>query len=82
MRGINRGFFVQSDSSSRTLQQFVLLDSGISCFGFPIFMKRCTTDTVSPLKIQINFSQTEMFSESSMAILDIHSRTKEYVEVS
>ncbi|ROJ94326.1 Integrin alpha-M [Anabarilius grahami] len=81
MRGINRGFFVQSDSSSRTLQQFVLLDSGISCFSFPIFMKSCTADTVSPLKIRINFSQTEMFSESSKAILDIHSRTEEYVEV-
>ncbi|XP_048038159.1 integrin alpha-L-like isoform X2 [Megalobrama amblycephala] len=81
MRGINRGFFVQNDLSSKTLQQFVLLDSGTSCFSFPIFMKRCTTDTVSPLKIQINFSQTKTFSESSMAILDIHSRTKEYVEV-
>nr|AZZ70202.1 putative CD11-like protein [Ctenopharyngodon idella] len=81
MRGINRGFFVQSDSSSRTLQKFILLDSGISCFSFPIFMKHCTADTVSPLKIQINFSQTKMFSESSMAILDIHSRTEEYVEV-
>ncbi|XP_048038163.1 integrin alpha-M-like [Megalobrama amblycephala] len=81
MRGINRGFFVQNDLSSKTLQQFVLLDSGTSCFSFPIFMKSCTTDTVSPLKIQINFSQTKTFSESSMAILDIHSRTKEYVEV-
>lgn len=39
MRGISRGFFVQSDLSSRTLQQFVLLNSGISCFNFPIFMK-------------------------------------------
>ncbi|XP_077094004.1 integrin alpha-L-like isoform X2 [Siphateles boraxobius] len=81
MRRINRGFFYQSDPSSKTLQKFIRLDSGISCFSFPIFMPKCITDTVSPLKIQINFSQTEMLSGNSTAILDIHSRTKEYVEV-
>ncbi|XDV17141.1 hypothetical protein PO909_016546 [Leuciscus waleckii] len=81
MRRINRGFFHQSDLSSRTLQKFVLLDSGSSCFGFPIFMPICIRDAVSPLKIRMNFSQTEMLSGNSMAILDIQSRTEEYVEV-
>ncbi|XP_039537968.1 integrin alpha-M-like isoform X2 [Pimephales promelas] len=81
MRGFHRGFLDQSDPSSRTLQQFVLLDSGISCSSFPIFMPDCIRDTVSPLKIRMNFSQTETLSENSTAILDIHSRTEEYVEV-
>ncbi|XP_056120215.1 integrin alpha-L-like isoform X2 [Rhinichthys klamathensis goyatoka] len=81
MRGINRGFFDQSDPSSRTLQQFILLDSRISCSRFPIFMPCWIRDTVFPLKIRMNFSQTEMLSENSTAILDIHSRTEEYVEV-
>ncbi|XDV17209.1 hypothetical protein PO909_016583 [Leuciscus waleckii] len=81
MRTINRGFFDQTNKSSRILQKFVLLDSGSSCFRFPIFMPSCIADTVSPLKIRMNFSQTEMLSENSMAILDIHSRTEEYVEV-
>ncbi|XDV17191.1 hypothetical protein PO909_016573 [Leuciscus waleckii] len=81
MRTINRGFFDQSDPSSRTLQKFVLLDSGSPCFRFPIFMPICIRDTVSPLKIRMNFSQTEMLSGNSMSILDIHSRTEEYVEV-
>ncbi|CAM4461922.1 unnamed protein product [Leuciscus chuanchicus] len=81
MRRINRGFFHQSDLSSRTLQKFVLLDSGSSCFGFPIFMSICIRDAVSPLKIRMNFSQTEMLSGNSMAILDIQNRTEEYVEM-
>ncbi|XP_059411000.1 integrin alpha-L-like [Carassius carassius] len=81
VRGMSRGFFDQSNVSSRTLQQFILLDSGSSCFNFSIFMLRCVADTVSPLKIRMNFSQTEMLSGNSLAVLDIHSRTEEYVEV-
>ncbi|KAL1281639.1 hypothetical protein QQF64_000442 [Cirrhinus molitorella] len=81
VRGMSRGFFDQMNSSSRTLQQSVLLDSGFSCFNFPIFMQRCVADTVSPLKIQMNFSQAEMLSGNSLAVLDIHSRMEEYVEV-
>ncbi|KAI2646857.1 Integrin alpha-L [Labeo rohita] len=82
VRGMSRGFFDQKDLSSRTLQQSVLLDPGFSCFNFSIFMLRYIADTVSPLKIQINFSQSEMLSGNSLAVLDIHSRTEEYVEVS
>ncbi len=106
VRGMSRGFFDPMDSSSRTLQQSVLLDSGSSCFNFSIFMmvrviyhsssqsqsfgltvnvvffQRCVADTVSPLKIGMNFSQTEMLSGNSMAVLDVDSRTEEYVEVS
>ncbi|XP_059411105.1 integrin alpha-M-like [Carassius carassius] len=81
VRGMSRGFFDQSNVSSRTLQQFILLDSGSSCFNFPIFMLHCVADTVSPLKIRMNFSQTEMSLGNSLAVLDIHSRTEEYVEV-
>ncbi|NP_001373553.1 integrin alpha-D isoform 1 precursor [Danio rerio] len=80
MRGINRGFFVQRDSSSKALQQLLLLDSGIFCRSFPVFMPGCVADTVSPLKIRMNFSQSEM-SGSSVAVLDVYSRTEEYVEV-
>ncbi len=46
-----------------------------------VFFQRCIADTVSPLKIQINFSQTEMLSGNSMAVLDVDSRMEEYVEV-
>ncbi|XP_059411093.1 integrin alpha-L-like [Carassius carassius] len=81
VRGMSRGFFDQSNVSSRTLQQFILLDSESSCFNFPIFMLHCVADTVSPLKIRINFSQTEMLSGNSVAVFDVHSRTEEYVEV-
>ncbi|XP_026109914.1 integrin alpha-L-like isoform X1 [Carassius auratus] len=82
VRGMSRGFFDQSNVSSRTLQQFILLDSGSSCFNFSIFMLRCVADIVSPLKIQMNFSQTEMLSgNKTVAVLDVHSRTEEYVEV-
>uniref|UniRef100_A0A672P0M3 Zmp:0000001082 n=1 Tax=Sinocyclocheilus grahami TaxID=75366 RepID=A0A672P0M3_SINGR len=81
VRGMNRGFFDQRNLSSRTLQKSVLLDSGFSCFSFSIFMLRCVADTVSPLKIRMYFSQSQMLSGNSVAVLDIHSRTEEYVEV-
>uniref|UniRef100_A0A9J8CVB4 Zmp:0000001082 n=1 Tax=Cyprinus carpio carpio TaxID=630221 RepID=A0A9J8CVB4_CYPCA len=81
VRGMSQGFFDQSSVSSRTLQQSVLLDSGSSCFNFSIFMLRCVADLVSPLKIRMNFSQTEMLSGNSVAVLDVHSRTEENVEV-
>ncbi|XP_042571985.1 integrin alpha-D-like [Cyprinus carpio] len=44
-------------------------------------MLRCVADLVSPLKIRMNFSQTEMLSGNSVAVLDVHSRTEENVEV-
>uniref|UniRef100_A0A672NVY9 Integrin alpha-L-like n=1 Tax=Sinocyclocheilus grahami TaxID=75366 RepID=A0A672NVY9_SINGR len=81
VRKMSRGFFDQRNSSSRTLQMFVLLDSGFFCFSFSIFMLRCVADTVSPLKIRMNFSQNDMLSGNSMAVLDVHSRMEEYVEV-
>uniref|UniRef100_A0A8C1PAL5 Zmp:0000001082 n=1 Tax=Cyprinus carpio TaxID=7962 RepID=A0A8C1PAL5_CYPCA len=81
VRGMSRGFFDPMDSSSSSLQQSVLLDSGFSCFNFSIFMLRCVADTVSPLKIRMHFSQTEILSGNSVAVLDVHSRTEEYVEV-
>uniref|UniRef100_A0A671NA00 Integrin alpha-M-like n=1 Tax=Sinocyclocheilus anshuiensis TaxID=1608454 RepID=A0A671NA00_9TELE len=81
VRKMNRGFFDQRNVSSRTLQNYVLLDSGSSCFSFSIFMLRCVADTVSPLKIRMNFSQTDMLSGNSTAVLDVHSRMEEYVEV-
>ncbi|XP_052406743.1 integrin alpha-L-like isoform X2 [Carassius gibelio] len=81
VRGMSRGFFNSMNSSSSSMQQFVLLDSGISCSNFSIFMLHCVADTVSPLKIQINFSQTEKLSGNPVAVLDINSRTEEHVEV-
>nr|XP_055053135.1 integrin alpha-M-like [Misgurnus anguillicaudatus] len=77
---INRGFFKLQNSSSRSLQNSTLL-SKASCFNFSIFMPRCVFDTVTPLKIQMNFSQTELSSDQPSAILDIHSTTGMFVEV-
>ncbi|XP_042573139.1 integrin alpha-L-like [Cyprinus carpio] len=81
VQGMTRGFFDPMDSSSSSLQQSVLLDSGFSCFSFSIFMLHCVFDTVNLLKIRMNFSQTEMLSGNSVAVLDVHSRTEEFVEV-
>ncbi|XP_051982478.1 integrin alpha-D isoform X2 [Xyrauchen texanus] len=81
IREMNRGFFDQMNSSSRTLQQSVLLESKFSCFSFSVFMPRCVADTVSPLKIRLDFSQMEMLNGNSTAVLDIYSRTEEFTEV-
>ncbi|XP_051992774.1 LOW QUALITY PROTEIN: integrin alpha-L-like [Xyrauchen texanus] len=77
----SRAFFDPNHSSSRTLQRFILLDDDFSCFTFPIFMPRCVADTLSPLKIRMNFWQTRMMVGHSMAVLDIDSRTEENAEV-
>nr|XP_055053129.1 integrin alpha-M-like [Misgurnus anguillicaudatus] len=78
---MNRGFFKLQNSRSRSLQNSILLVSNASCFNFSIFMPRCVCDTVTPLKIQMNFSQTELSSDQPSAILDIHSTTGMFVEV-
>nr|XP_055053766.1 integrin alpha-M-like [Misgurnus anguillicaudatus] len=80
-REINRGFFKLQNSRSRSLQKSILLVFKASCFNFSIFMPRCVFDTVTPLKIQMNFSQTELSSDQPSAILDIHSTTGMFVEV-
>ncbi|XP_065136688.1 integrin alpha-M-like [Paramisgurnus dabryanus] len=80
-REMNRGFFKLQNSRSRSLQNSTLLVSDASCFNFSIFMSRCVFDTVTPLKIQMNFSQTELSSDQPSAILDIHSTTGMFVEV-
>ncbi|XP_065136687.2 integrin alpha-M-like [Paramisgurnus dabryanus] len=81
-REMNRGFFKLQNSRSRSLQKSILMPvSNASCFNFSIFMPRCVFDTVTPLKIQMNFSQTELSSDQPSAILDIHSTTGMFVEV-
>ncbi|XP_051992770.1 integrin alpha-M-like [Xyrauchen texanus] len=77
----SRAFFDPNHSSSRTLQRFILLDDDFSCFTFPIFMARCVADTLSPLKIRMNFWQTRMMVGHSMVVLDIDSRTEENAEM-
>ncbi|XP_051560845.1 integrin alpha-L-like isoform X2 [Myxocyprinus asiaticus] len=81
LREINRGFFDETNTASRTLHKSVLLESKFSCFSFSVFMPRCVADTMSPLKIRMSFSQTGMLNGNSTAILDIHSRTEEFAEV-
>nr|XP_055053139.1 integrin alpha-M-like [Misgurnus anguillicaudatus] len=81
VREMNRAFFKVQNSRSRSLQNSTLLVSKASCFNFSIFMPRCVYDTVSSLKIQMNFSQTELSSDQPSAILDIHSTTGMFVEV-
>ncbi|XP_073719111.1 integrin alpha-L [Misgurnus anguillicaudatus] len=81
VREMNRAFFKVQNSRSRSLQNSTLLVSKASCFNFSIFMPCCVYDTVSSLKIQMNFSQTELSSDQPSAILDIHSTTGMFVEV-
>ncbi|XP_073670570.1 integrin alpha-X isoform X2 [Paramisgurnus dabryanus] len=81
VRAMNRGFFKLHNSTSRSLQKSIMLVPEASCFNFSIFMPHCVHDTVTPLKIQMNFSQTELPSDQPSAILDIHSLTEMFVEV-
>ncbi|XP_056629473.1 integrin alpha-D [Triplophysa dalaica] len=77
LREMNRGFFQLHNSTSRSQQMSVSLLSKSFCSDFSVFMPKCVYDTVSPMKIRMNFSQTG----NILALLDIHSRTEEFVEV-
>ncbi|XP_047435393.1 integrin alpha-M-like [Mugil cephalus] len=64
-----RGFFNQTDKKSRSLTTTLeLSDTKFTCSNYSIFMPKCVKDTLWPLIVKLNFTQTD--SENSSASLN------------
>ncbi|CAG5944917.1 unnamed protein product [Menidia menidia] len=80
LRGTHRGFFIPTNRKSRNLKSNIhVKDTETACFNHSIYMPKCVKDTLSPVKIALNFSQTGR--ENSSAILNMDRITQTSVEV-
>ncbi|XP_062866546.1 integrin alpha-D [Trichomycterus rosablanca] len=77
----SRAFLIEGDTRSRSVQKSEVLRSERSCFNHTLYMPNCVRDTLSPVLLQLNFSQSDQQPVNSSAVLDIDSRTTAYVEV-
>ncbi|XP_049325410.1 integrin alpha-X-like isoform X1 [Astyanax mexicanus] len=81
VRGGSRAFFELDDKNSRSVLRSVLLSSNQHCSNQTLYMKSCVRDTLLPVFIRLNFSQSEDQTLGSTAVLNIDSRTQATVEV-
>ncbi|XP_071772136.2 integrin alpha-X [Centroberyx gerrardi] len=72
-----RGFFNESVKGAKNLQSTVALRSKQTCFKHSVSMPKCVKNTLSPIRIKLNFSQPE----SETAILNVDSDRQTVVEV-
>ncbi|KAM4750891.1 integrin alpha-L [Anableps anableps] len=79
MRQTYRGFFDKTETNSRNITRTYELSDKETCFNYSIYMTTCIKDTLSPVNIKLNFSQTD--SENSTAILNVDSKRQAVVEV-
>ncbi|KAM9769914.1 integrin alpha-L [Menidia menidia] len=80
LRGTHRGFFIPTNRKSRNLKSNIhVKDTETACFNHSIYMPKCVKDTLSPVKIALNFSQTGR--KNSSAILNMDRITQTSVEV-
>nr|XP_057925143.1 integrin alpha-D isoform X2 [Doryrhamphus excisus] len=77
MRQSHRGFF--RDRKTRSLSFTFELLNEETCFQYSINMTKCVKDTLSPVRIKLNFSQED--SESAGAVLNVDGKTQAVVEV-
>ncbi|XP_072514126.1 integrin alpha-M-like [Salminus brasiliensis] len=77
----SRAFFIHTNILSRSLQNFVLLDSHHTCINHTVYMQNCVKDVFSPVWIRLNFSQAEQQPSGSRAVLNISNKTGASVEV-
>ncbi|KAJ0050840.1 hypothetical protein NL108_008186, partial [Boleophthalmus pectinirostris] len=79
MRQMFRGFFNSTKSKRRNLTETYELRDRETCFNHSVYKPKCITDTLSPIKINMNFSQVE--SEKADVALNTDSDKEATVEV-
>uniref|UniRef100_A0A4W5N5J7 Zmp:0000001082 n=1 Tax=Hucho hucho TaxID=62062 RepID=A0A4W5N5J7_9TELE len=78
VRRRSRAFYSDTNKGARRLRYTVELRKERTCFNHSVYMTQCVIDTLSPIVIQLNFSQPE---KQLNAILNTDSPTKAVVEV-
>ncbi|XP_059199834.1 integrin alpha-M-like [Centropristis striata] len=78
-RQIFRGFFSQTDKKARNVTTTAELRDKNTCFSYNIYMAECVKDTLTPIRIKLNFSQVD--SESASGVLNVDSEVQDDLEV-
>uniref|UniRef100_A0A8C7INE1 VWFA domain-containing protein n=1 Tax=Oncorhynchus kisutch TaxID=8019 RepID=A0A8C7INE1_ONCKI len=81
VRQRSRAFYSDTNKGARRLLSTVELRKERTCFNHSVYMTQCVIDTLSPIIIQLVFSQSESQQESLTAILNTDSPTQAVVEV-
>uniref|UniRef100_A0A4W5P3D4 Zmp:0000001082 n=1 Tax=Hucho hucho TaxID=62062 RepID=A0A4W5P3D4_9TELE len=76
-----RAFYSDTNNGARRHLSTVELRKERTCFNHSVYMTQCVTDTLSPIIIQLHFSQSESQQEGLNAILNTDSPTQAVVEV-
>uniref|UniRef100_A0A8C8MAK4 VWFA domain-containing protein n=1 Tax=Oncorhynchus tshawytscha TaxID=74940 RepID=A0A8C8MAK4_ONCTS len=81
VRQRSRAFYNDTNKGARRLLSTVELRKERTCFNHSVYMTQCVIDTLSPIIIQLVFSQSESQQEGLTAILNTDSPTQAVVEV-
>uniref|UniRef100_A0A673ZP95 Integrin alpha-X-like n=1 Tax=Salmo trutta TaxID=8032 RepID=A0A673ZP95_SALTR len=81
LRQRSRAFYSDMNKEARSLLSTVELRKERTCFNHSVYMTQCVIDTLSPIIIQLVFSQSESQQEGLTAILNTDSPTQAVVEV-
>uniref|UniRef100_A0AAZ3RAF6 VWFA domain-containing protein n=1 Tax=Oncorhynchus tshawytscha TaxID=74940 RepID=A0AAZ3RAF6_ONCTS len=81
VRQRSRAFYNDTNKGARSLLSTVELRKERTCFNHSVYMTQCVIDTLSPIIIQLKFSQSQSQQEGCTAILNTDSHTKAVVEV-
>uniref|UniRef100_A0A8C8H1R9 VWFA domain-containing protein n=1 Tax=Oncorhynchus tshawytscha TaxID=74940 RepID=A0A8C8H1R9_ONCTS len=81
VRQRSRAFYNDTNKGARSLLSTVELRKERTCFNHSVYMTQCVIDTLSPIIIQLKFSQSESQQEGCTAILNTDSPAKAVVEV-
>uniref|UniRef100_A0A8C7P3G1 VWFA domain-containing protein n=1 Tax=Oncorhynchus mykiss TaxID=8022 RepID=A0A8C7P3G1_ONCMY len=81
VRQRSRAFYSDTNKGARRLLSTVELRKERTCFNHSVYMTQCVIDTLSPIIIQLVFSQSESQQEGLTAILNTASPTQAVVEV-
>uniref|UniRef100_A0A673ZNP2 Integrin alpha-L-like n=1 Tax=Salmo trutta TaxID=8032 RepID=A0A673ZNP2_SALTR len=81
VRQRSRAFYSDTNKGARSLLSTVELRKERTCFNHSVYMTQCVIDTLSPIIIQLHFSQSESQQEGLTAMLNTASPTQAVVEV-
>ncbi|XP_029004008.1 integrin alpha-D [Betta splendens] len=78
-RQTHRGFFSRTDRKSRNINSAYRLENQSTCFNYSIYMLKCVDDTLSPISIKLNFTQTDV--DKAKAVLNVDSSKLAFVKI-
>ncbi|KAJ8364863.1 hypothetical protein SKAU_G00136940 [Synaphobranchus kaupii] len=81
VRQKSRAFLKLINKRSRKIHSSLELKLGETCLNYSIYMPDCVTDTVSPMTIKLNFSQSDNPQHIYSTVLNIDSKTVTLMEV-